>query len=243
MARQKCLRRSIPVPCRHPCPGGVGLTTALVALRAGWVVVGSLPTADGMSDTAQAGCLLAYLFVTNVLHGTVAGNGSIVHGGTVVRVTMTFPENGMPVVQSLTTIGSGFAERTDPAALVIGPTGVGFAADGTLYVADSLNNRIVSIGNAVNRTTDAGNGQTFVHGGGLNDPLGLVVRPNLGDILTVNGNNGLLLDFAPSGRKASSGLLDGSGSPARCRCALRSGYQSRWPLLRGGCHEHSKSSD
>ena len=27
--------------------GGVGLTTALVALRSGWVIVGSLPTADG----------------------------------------------------------------------------------------------------------------------------------------------------------------------------------------------------
>src|ERR1700743_3009531 len=26
------------------CPGGVGLTTALVALRGGWVIVGSLPT-------------------------------------------------------------------------------------------------------------------------------------------------------------------------------------------------------
>ena len=26
------------------CPGGVGLTTALVALRSGWVIVGSLPT-------------------------------------------------------------------------------------------------------------------------------------------------------------------------------------------------------
>src|SRR5262249_51067291 len=40
------------------CPGGVGLTTALVVLRGGWVVVGSLPTSDGMSATAQAGCLL-----------------------------------------------------------------------------------------------------------------------------------------------------------------------------------------
>src|SRR5579862_8725980 len=27
-----------------PCPGGIGLTTALVALRSGFVVVGSLPT-------------------------------------------------------------------------------------------------------------------------------------------------------------------------------------------------------
>src|SRR5579871_1703028 len=41
-----------------PCTGGVGLTTALVVLRSGWVVVGSLPTTDGMADTAQAGCLL-----------------------------------------------------------------------------------------------------------------------------------------------------------------------------------------
>ena len=29
------------------CPGGVGLTTALVALRTGWVIVGSVPTTDG----------------------------------------------------------------------------------------------------------------------------------------------------------------------------------------------------
>jgi hypothetical protein len=40
-----------------PCPGGVGLTTALVVLRSGWVIVGSLPTSDGTSATAQAGCL------------------------------------------------------------------------------------------------------------------------------------------------------------------------------------------
>src|SRR4029077_14780720 len=31
------------------CPGGVGLTTALVVLEQGWVIVGSLPTADGTS--------------------------------------------------------------------------------------------------------------------------------------------------------------------------------------------------
>src|SRR5271167_2011842 len=41
-----------------PCPGGVGLSTALVVLRTGWVIVGSLPTTDGTSATAQAGCLL-----------------------------------------------------------------------------------------------------------------------------------------------------------------------------------------
>ena len=40
------------------CPGGVGLTTALSVLRNGWVIVGSLPTTDGTSATAKAGCLL-----------------------------------------------------------------------------------------------------------------------------------------------------------------------------------------
>jgi len=41
------------------CPGGVGLTTALVVLRNGWVIVGSLPTTDGHPDTiGQPGCLI-----------------------------------------------------------------------------------------------------------------------------------------------------------------------------------------
>src|SRR5262249_50386720 len=40
------------------CPGGLGLTTALVALRSGWGIVGSLPTQDGSSATMQAGWLL-----------------------------------------------------------------------------------------------------------------------------------------------------------------------------------------
>jgi len=40
------------------CPGGVGLTTALDLLPGGYVVVGSLPTADGTSATAKPGCLI-----------------------------------------------------------------------------------------------------------------------------------------------------------------------------------------
>jgi hypothetical protein len=40
------------------CPGGVGLTTALVVLRSGWVIVGSLPTSDGTIGTVGAGCLI-----------------------------------------------------------------------------------------------------------------------------------------------------------------------------------------
>jgi hypothetical protein len=226
------------------CPGGVGLTTALVVLRTGWVIVGSLPTTDGTAATAQAGCLIvlnnqgavvetitnilingpwdmtaldeestASLFVTNVLNGTVAANGAIVWGGTVVRINTTQSTTAMPAVQSMTAIGSGFAERTDPAALVIGPTGVALAPDGTLYVADSLNNRIVSIGDAVNRSSSAQNGQTLSNAAVLNDPLGLAVRATKGDILSVNGNNGLLVVLTSAGQMKSAGFLDNNGKP------------------------------
>src|SRR5208283_5107411 len=56
------------------CPGGVGLTTALVVLRSGWVIVGSLPTSDGTAATAQAGCLIVLNSQGKPVE-TFAGNG------------------------------------------------------------------------------------------------------------------------------------------------------------------------
>ena len=95
----------------------------------------------------------------------------------------------------------------------IGPTGVGLEADGTLYVADSINNRIASISNAVLRTSTAGVGTTVSTNANLNDPLGLIVVPGSGNIVTVNGNNGLMVITAPGGATVSRGLLDKSGTP------------------------------
>ncbi|UTH72753.1 hypothetical protein [Chromobacterium sp. IIBBL 290-4] len=40
------------------CPGGVGLSTAMTVLKSGWVIVGSTPSNDGMTDTKGAGCLM-----------------------------------------------------------------------------------------------------------------------------------------------------------------------------------------
>jgi len=231
------------------CTGGIGLTTALVALRGGWVIVGSLPTADGTAATAQAGCLLvldpmgnvsetiygtlingpwdmavldhstvsgggtAALFVTNVLNGTVAAGGSVVNQGTVVRVDLTLSKSAPPFVEAMTVIGSGFAERTDPAALVIGPTGVALSPDGfSLYVADSLNNRIAAIPYPVTRQTTARTGITITKGGSLNDPLGLTVAPN-GDILTANGDDGYMVQTTSDGLQVAKTLLDSSGDP------------------------------
>jgi hypothetical protein len=39
------------------CPGGVGLSTAMVMLKSGWVIVGSTPSKDGTTRTKGDGCL------------------------------------------------------------------------------------------------------------------------------------------------------------------------------------------
>ena len=55
------------------CPGGVGLTTALSILPGGYVVVGSLPTTNGQSATAQLGCLIVLDSHGHAVE-TIAGN-------------------------------------------------------------------------------------------------------------------------------------------------------------------------
>jgi hypothetical protein len=226
------------------CPGGIGLTTALVALRSGFVVVGSLPTSDGTAATAQAGCLIVLdsngnvvetvsghhingpwdmtavdlgrffvLFVTNVLNGTVAANGAVVNQGTVVRLLFAVPFTGAPQMLSSSVIASGFPERTDPAALVIGPTGVAFDAEtGSLLVADSLDNRIAAIHQALIRTQISWMGNTVSTGGALNDPLGVSLNGN--DLFIANGDDGNIVEVnVDSGRQVSVTLVDSSGSP------------------------------
>jgi hypothetical protein len=223
-------------------PGGVGLTTALVALRSGWVIVGNLPTTDGTSATATAGSLLvidpwgrlrriwtghgingpwdataadygdhAQLFVTNVLNGTVAHSPSTVFAGTVVRLSVRMAD-GVPQVQDSTVIGSGFPERTDPAALVVGPTGVALGGDGTLYVADTVRSRLAAIPQALTRVTSAGDGATVRTGGVLNAPLGLTVVPG-GDLVSVNGGDGRAVEISPDGQLVAVRWLDTSGTP------------------------------
>jgi hypothetical protein len=227
----------------NSCPGGVGLTTALDILQSGWVVVGSLPTKDGTAATSSAGCLIvldntghvretfsgngingpwdmtaatfgpiAELFVSNVLNGTKAAGGSVVHRGTILRLVLVVGGSKPPRLVRTTKIGSGFPERTDPAALVVGPTGLGLAQDGTLYVANSADNRINAIPGATWRPKSAGTGTVVTSGGSLNTPLGLTLAPN-GDVLTVNGGDGLIVETTPSGMQVAKKFLDKSGNP------------------------------
>jgi hypothetical protein len=54
------------------CPGGVGLTTAMVMLKTGWVIVGSAPSTDGTTKTLGRGCLIV-LDSAGKVASTIAG--------------------------------------------------------------------------------------------------------------------------------------------------------------------------
>ena len=215
------------------CPGGVGLTTALGILPHGYVVVGSLPTSNGRSATARYGCLIVLnsvgrpvetitgpdiegpwdmatvtrgatttLFVTNVLNGGANLGVWTVPTGTVVRIRLA-TAHGTPRVRSQQMIAVTIPWRDDKAALVIGPTGVALAPDGTLYVADTLDNGIIVIPHAMTRTRAVPDrGITLASGGHLKQPLGLAIAPN-GDIVTTNAGNGNIVETTPAGKQVA----------------------------------------
>jgi hypothetical protein len=227
-------RHSLP----GACPGGVGLTTALGILRGGYVVVGSLPTSNGMSATAHSGCLIVLspagkpvstisgaliqgpwdmatvsrgarsdLFVSMALNGGAAKGRHTIDNSTVVRITLSTPAGQAPKVISQRVIAKGIPRRDDPAALVIGPTGVALASNGTLYLADTLGNRIAAIPHALTRSSAAaGGGRTVTRGGNLMGPLGLTVAPG-GDIITANAGDGRIVETTPAGQQVSARTL------------------------------------
>ena len=162
--------------------------------------------------TVASGRRQVRLFVTNVLNGTVAGHGAVVHRGTVVRITLRLRGTRPPQRVASTVVGSGFAERTDPDALVVGPTGLALGGNGALYVADTASNRLARIPNASTRTTSAGRGMTVRTGGALMAPLGLALAPN-GNLVSANAGNGNLVETTPHGRQVSVRTVDRSGSP------------------------------
>jgi hypothetical protein len=244
-----------------PCPGGVGLSTALVVLPGGWVVVGSTPSTDGTVANSGPGCLIvldrngrvaetfsgngingpwdstavtddgvASLFVTNTLNGTAAANPGLVNEGTVLRLTLQLSGKQPPQLTAVTEIGSGFAEQGSASAFVLGPTGVGLAADDTLYVADTQDSTIHAIPHALTRSGSAGTGMLVTSGDLLNAPLGLGIAPN-GDILTVNGNDGNIVETTPSGPQIDSILLDSSGTPPDLGAGALFGLAVRPDLL------------
>jgi len=161
---------------------------------------------DGPWDMTvfQAGNL-SFVFVSNVLNGTVS------------RIDLLTPPGGNnAIVLSMTTIASGFVHRGDPNALAIGPTGLAFnPLNDLLYVAATGNNAIFSIPNALLRFTSAGTGNLVFSNPHLRGPLGLTLLPD-GNLITANGDAvngdpnfpGELVEFTPSGRFIGETSLD-----------------------------------
>ncbi len=191
----------------------LGLTTALGILEGGFVIVGDVPTTDGTFNTIQAGKLLvldadgqvsseiedpdllngpwdltivdevdrAQVFVSNVLDGTVTRLD--------LRVVDQKGAGRTVVVHDKVRIASGYLHRSDPAALVVGPTGLAFdRARDLLFVASTGDNAIFSIANPLHTRSDNGMGRLVytddVH---LHGPLGLVLAPN-GHLLATEGD-------------------------------------------------------
>jgi hypothetical protein len=229
-----------------PCPGGVGLTTALNILPGGYVIVGSLPTTNGKSATAKYGCLIVLdsegktvetiaskniqgpwdstaksegtkttLFVSNALNGGPAIGKKTIDNSTVLRIELESGEHQTPTVLSETVIAKGIPWVDSAEALVLGPTGLALASNGTLYVASTENNKILAISEAMTRTTPAAKGGTVLtEGGHLKEPLGMVLAPN-GNIITSNGGDGNMVETTPTGQQVAVQTADkktGAGS-------------------------------
>lgn len=188
---------------------GLGLSTALGVLRAGFVIVGNVPTTDGTFKTIKHGSLLVLNRTGNVVATWTPMNAGIdgpwdltiydqgdhakifvsnVLNGTVVRLDVMIDASGVHLLRH-TQIASGYPFRGDPAAVVVGPTGLAYdAARDVLYVASTVDNRIFAVFGAGSTMYEGGRGvQIYADNQHLHGPLGLALGPN-GHLFTANGD-------------------------------------------------------
>jgi hypothetical protein len=247
----------------------LGLTTALGILPGGFVLVGSTPSHTDASGTTtitgpgsllllnRDGHLVKTLVSGKLLDGpwdlTVHAKGnraqvfvSNVVSGTVTRLDILVPNRGtaVPVLLSQTQIASGYGHGADPAAAIVGPTGLAYdAAKNVLYVAATKDNKIYAIHDAGTRATDAGKGQLVVKDNKhLHGPLGLVLAPQ-GDLIVANGDapsvhppamgqQNELLEYTPQGKFVAQFQLDPGPPGAAFGLALETnGHKLRFAAV------------
>lgn len=124
------------------------------------------------------------------------GAPKVVHKGTVLRLQLSIPQGNLPTITNETVIADGFGETADAGVFMVGPTGLALGADDTLYVTDSVANRIVAIADAATRATTAGTGRLVTKDGMLHRPLALVMTP-AGTLLACNALNGQVVEVDP----------------------------------------------
>ncbi len=178
-----------------------GLSAAIGVLSDGIVLIGNVPTADGTAATVQPGRLAVVDRNGNFLgtFGSLAsvdgpwgmaihdtGNGvsgtanvfiSNVLSGVVSRIDISYTATALSATATI--VATGFSHRTDPAALVLGPSGMAYdPSHDILYVASSTDNAIYEIPTAVATHSPVSAAllvQDFTH---LHGPLDLAILPN-----------------------------------------------------------------
>ncbi len=187
-----------------------GLTAAIGVLSDGLVLVGNLPTVDGTPATVQSG-RLAVLDRSGQFLGTfgtlatvngpwgmaVVDNGNGVTGtahvfvsnvlsGVISRFDLSY--TAANISATVTIVAEGFNHRLDPAALVLGPSGLAYSASNdTLYVASSTDNAIYEIPTATATSTTVSATLFFDDTTNLHGPLDLAILPN-GHFLVANSD-------------------------------------------------------
>ena len=212
------------------CPGGVGLTTAIAFLKAGYVIIGSLPSTDGTFKTTGPGCLIVFdskgKFIKTFAGGHIDGpwgNTALVDHGK--AATLFVSEIGAGKFPSVTQSGKlasvlrlELAIGKDGPAIkketVIGD-GFGERADkdvfvigptglalvgSTLYVSDAVGNSVTAIPHALTRKDSAGTGTLISKDGLFKRPLALENAPN-GNLLVINGLDGEIIEVDPVSKK------------------------------------------
>lgn len=155
------------------------------------------------------------LFVSNALNGGPQVGEKVIDNSTVLRIDLESGEGQPPKVTSERVIAKGIPWVDSAEALVLGPTGLALAPNGTLYVASTENNKILAISDARTRTVPAPDGgAVLTEGGQLKEPLGMALAPD-GNIITTNGGDGDIVETTPSGRQIATRVADsktGAGS-------------------------------
>jgi hypothetical protein len=185
-----------------------GLTTALGVLRAGFVVVGNVPTTDGTFATLGQGALQVIdrhgrlvqtlvdaKFLDSPWDLALADEGTSAHvfvsnviSGNVTRLDVSVKPEGLMVLKSVIVANGYTHDVPNAAALVLGPTGLAFDAESdTLYVASTADNAIYAVAGASNATQAVHRGTLVFADSSLRGPLALKLAPN-GNLVTANGD-------------------------------------------------------
>ena len=184
----------------------------------------------------------AQVFVSNVLNGTI------------MRFDLSFFKGSTTILtRQVVQVGGGFSHRLDPAALVLGPSGLAYdAANDILYVASSSDNAVYAIPNAGSVQSYTGMGtmiyQDMTH---LHGALDLVLAPN-GDLIVANsdGSNedpnqpSEIVEFTTAGKFVSQFSVDATGGGAFGIALMNlGGFAVRFRRGPRRCHEHPEHLD